>query len=87
MYDADFAVTKNEKDELTVSLNTEVDSLDIYYSFDNSYPDNFYPKYSGPVVVPQDAIMMRVITYRGNKPVGRMNNMPIEELKKRASDK
>ena len=84
MFDADFAVTKNDKNELTVSLKTEVDGLDIYYSFDNSYPDNFYPKYTGPVVVPVDAIMMRVITYRGNKPVGRMNNMPVEELKKRA---
>ncbi len=85
LFDADFAVTKNDKNELTVSLKTEVDGLDIYYSFDNSYPDNFYPKYTGPVVVPHDAIMMRVITYRGNKPVGRMNNMPVEELKKRAA--
>lgn len=87
MYDADFAVTKNDKNELTVSLKNEVDSLDIYYSFDNSYPDNFYPKYKDPVMVPQDAIMMRVVTYRGNKPVGRMNNMPVAELKKRAGIK
>jgi hexosaminidase len=84
MYDADFNVSKNEKGELTVSLSTELEGLDIYYSFDNSYPDQFYPKYTMPVLVPKDATLMRVITYRGKQPVGRMNNMPVEILKKRA---
>ena len=27
--------------------------------------------------------MLRVITYEGNKPVGRMLTMPVEELKRR----
>ncbi len=83
MYDPDFKVSRNEKSELTVSLSTEVEGLDMYYSFDNSYPDHFYPKYTSPVVVPIDATLMRVITYRGKKVVGRMNNMPVEILKKR----
>jgi hexosaminidase len=87
MYDADFKITKNNKGELVVTLTTEIEGLDIYYSFDNSYPDNFYPKYTGPLTVPVDANLLRVITYRGNQPVGRMNNMPVEELKKRASVK
>ena len=84
MYDPIFKVTKNDNNEVTVDLSTEIDGLDIYYSFDNSYPDNFYPKYTAPVVVPKDATVMRVITYRGKKVVGRMNNMPVAELKKRA---
>ncbi|MFN8253346.1 MAG: family 20 glycosylhydrolase [Ferruginibacter sp.] len=87
MYDPDFAVTKNAKGELVVSLSTELEGLDIYYSFDNSYPDYFYPKYNGPVTVPIDASLMRVVTYRGKQPVGRMNNMPVEVLKKRADKK
>lgn len=87
MYDPAFAVTKNDKNELAVGLTTEVDGLDIYYSFDNSYPDYFYPKYTGPVAVPKDATLMRVITYRGKQVVGRMNNMPVAELKKRAGIK
>lgn len=87
MYDADFKVSKNNKGELLVSLNTEIEGLDIYYSFDNSYPDHFYPKYTGSLTVPVDANLLRVITYRGNQPVGRMNNMPVEELKKRANKK
>ncbi len=87
MYDPEFKVVKNSKGELTVSLSTEIEGLDIYYSFDNSYPDHFYPKYSAPVTVPIDATLMRVITYRGKQPVGRMNNMPVAELKKRAEKK
>ena len=64
-----------------------MEGLDIYYSFDNTYPDRFYPKYTGPVAVPKDALLMRVITYRGKEPIGRMNNMPVAELKKRAGVK
>ncbi|MBL0357423.1 MAG: family 20 glycosylhydrolase [Chitinophagaceae bacterium] len=87
MYDPEFKVVKNDKAELTVSLSTELDGLDIYYSFDNSYPDLFYPKYTGPVTVPVDATLMRVITYRDKQPLGRINNMQVAELKKRAEKK
>jgi hexosaminidase len=87
MYDPDFKVTKNEKGELVVTLSTELEGLDIYYSFDNSYPDHYYPKYTGPLTVPIDASLLRVITYRGKQPIGRMNNMPVDVLKKRADKK
>jgi len=36
------------------------------------------------LVPPIDAKVLKVITYRGKNPVGRMMNMPIEELEKRA---
>lgn len=84
MYDPIFKVSKDEKAQLVVALSTEIDNLNIHYSFDNSPPDSFYPKYSAPLVVPKDASQLRVITYRGKKPMGRMNNMPVAELKKRA---
>ncbi len=87
MYDPDFKVTKNEKGELVVTLSTELEGLDIYYSFDNSYPDRYYPKYTAPLTVPVDASLLRVITYRGKQPIGRINNMPIEVLKKRVGKK
>ena len=77
----------NNNGQLLIDLSTEIEGLDIYYSFDNSFPDNFYPKYTAPVVVPKDATLMRVITYRGKQAVGRMNNMPVDMLKKRAEKK
>ncbi|TKB98044.1 beta-N-acetylhexosaminidase [Pedobacter cryotolerans] len=84
VYDPIFGVKRSADRNLLVTLSTEVEGLDIYYSFDNSFPDRFYPKYTTPLVPPIDAKVLKVITYRGKNPVGRMMNMPIEELEKRA---
>lgn len=87
VYDPIFGVRRAPDRSLLVTLATEVQGLDMYYSFDNSFPDHFYPKYNGPLAVPVDAKVLKVITYRGKTPVGRMMNMPIEELEKRAGKK
>jgi hexosaminidase len=70
-------------DKMNVELTNEIPNLDIYYSFDNSYPDRFYPKYTAPIEVPKDATQLKVITYRGKEPIGRMITMPVAELKRR----
>lgn len=70
-----------------VMLATEIKGLDIRYTFDNSFPDQFYPKYTEPLLVPTDAYMLRMITYKGDKPVGRMITITVDELKKRAKMK
>jgi hexosaminidase len=87
MYDPDFKFKKNDKNEITVEMKMEVPGLAIHYSFDNSIPDNFYPRYSSPIVVPKDASTMKVITYRGDKPIGRLVVFPAAEMKKRAGVK
>ncbi len=87
MYDPIFNVSRTADNQLKIELSTEVEGLDIHYSFDNSFPDNFYPKYTAPLVPPKDAVMLKVITYRGNEVTGRMISMPIEELQKRAGKK
>lgn len=84
MYDPIFTAKKDNDNKLLIELATEIDGLDIYYSFDNSFPDRFYPKYSSIITPPKDAVMLRVITYRGKQAVGRMINMPIAEMLKRA---
>ena len=84
VYDPIFKAGKTADRKLTVDLSLEVEGLDIYYSFDNSFPDRFYPKYMGTLTVPMDAKQLKLITYRGNMPIGRMLTMPVEELKKRA---
>ncbi|MNY61565.1 hypothetical protein D3C86_1982580 [compost metagenome] len=87
MYDPIFRVSRSADKQLLIDLSTEVAGLDIYYSFDNSFPDRFYPKYTEKLTPPKDATMLKVITYRGKNPIGRMMNMPIEELNKRAGRK
>jgi hexosaminidase len=72
--------------QLKVELQTEI-PLDIHYSFDETNPDEFYPKYEKPLIVPKDALHLKLITYRDGKPMGRQINMPIEELQKRSKTK
>ncbi|SDK74674.1 hexosaminidase [Pedobacter sp. ok626] len=87
VYDPIFKVSRSADRQLQIELSTEVPGLEIYYSFDNSFPDRFYPKYTEKLTPPKDATMLKVITYRGKTPIGRMMNMPIEELNKRAGKK
>jgi len=84
VYDPIFKAGKTADNKLTIDLSTEIEGLDIYYSFDNSFPDRFYPKYMNTLTAPIDAKQLKVITYRGKEAVGRMLTMPIAELKKRA---
>jgi hexosaminidase len=75
-------------DDFTVGLSTEIKGLTIYYSFDNTNPDPWYPKYNGsPLVFPAGATYLNVITYRDGEPVGQQINMSKDELSKRLDDK
>ena len=87
MYEPDFKFTKNDKNRITVEMKTELQDISVHYTFDNSFPDDFYPAYSKPVEIPIDASTMKVVTYRGNKQVGRLLVFPIAEMKKRAGIK
>ena len=87
VYDPIFRASRTDKKDLQIELSTEPNGLDIYYTFDNSFPDRFYPKYTAPLIAPKEAVMLKVITYKGKEPVGRMIAMPLEELKKRADAK
>src|SRR5699024_7221601 len=77
------AEKKNGK--LMVVLDTKIPHLDIYYTFDQSFPDKFYPKYTGePIAVPYGASQLRVVTYKNGKQIGRQIICPVKVLEKRA---
>jgi hexosaminidase len=84
MFDPGFTVKKDAKDSVLVAMDTELEGLDIHYSFDNSFPDSFYPKYESPLSIPRDASVLKAVTYRNGRPVGRMISMPVAELRRRA---
>ncbi len=84
VYDPTFKAIRNADKSLGVTLTPEIPGLDIYYSFDNSSPDRFYPKYTSTLLVPIDATQLKVVTYKGKQQVGRILIMPVEELNKRA---
>jgi hexosaminidase len=72
---------------LKLTMETEIEGLDIYYSFDGSFPDNFYPKYAKPLVIPKDALDVNVVTYRDGVKVGKIIKLPVAELEKRVKRK
>jgi hexosaminidase len=87
VYDPIFTAKRVKDTTISIELATEVEGLDIHYTFDNSFPDNYYPKYTAPLTPPSDAVALRVITYRNGKPAGRLITMPLEEMRKRAGIK
>ncbi|QPH38781.1 beta-N-acetylhexosaminidase [Pedobacter endophyticus] len=84
IYDPIINVKRSPDRQLMIELTPEIDGLDIYYSFDNSTPDRFYPKYTSALVPPKDASMLRIITYRGKQPIGRLISIPVTDLQKRS---
>ncbi|MHA8079677.1 beta-N-acetylhexosaminidase [Aquirufa regiilacus] len=84
MYEPIIAVKRNTNGELMVQLSTEISGLTIHYSFDHSFPDQFYPEAKGSVIVPKDATVMKIVTYRGNKAMGRTIDLTINDMIKRA---
>ncbi|QEC68179.1 family 20 glycosylhydrolase [Panacibacter ginsenosidivorans] len=74
---------KDFKGSPEVSISTEIEGLDVYYSIDESIPDNYFPKYSKPIVMPADAEHLKVITYKNGKQVGQLISLSIDQLKSR----
>jgi hexosaminidase len=83
VYDPIVTVSNGPDNQMKIELSTEPEGLDIHYSFDNSFPDRFYPKYTAALIPPKDATTLKVVTYRGKEQKGRIIAMPLEELKKR----
>ncbi|MGN6803120.1 MAG: beta-N-acetylhexosaminidase [Ginsengibacter sp.] len=88
MYNAIFTPERIKNSDFGVTLSTEVKGLDIYYTFDQTNPDNFSPKFDGkPIQFPVGATQLNVITYRDGKPIGEQINMPKDVLQKRLDQK
>ncbi|MDM4766202.1 family 20 glycosylhydrolase [Pelomonas sp. SE-A7] len=84
LYDPIIKTSETAVGGLRVEMTPEIDGLSLYYSFDGSFPDEFYPRYAAPLAVPKDAALLRVIAYRDGKPLGRMITLPVTELRKRS---
>ena len=83
MYEPIIDVKRNVNGEIVVQLSTEISGLTIHYSFDHSFPDLLYPEAKGSVTVPKDATVMKIITYRGNKAMGRTIDLTVADMIKR----
>ncbi|MBS1633411.1 MAG: family 20 glycosylhydrolase [Bacteroidetes bacterium] len=82
MYEPMFSIS-GSGEKYFVKMETQVAGVELHYSFDNAYPDRYYPEYKGPVAIPPDASLLRVICYKDGKQVGRNISITIEKLKER----
>jgi hexosaminidase len=87
VYEPKFNLSRDKNGQLQIEIQTEVDNVSVYYTFDNSFPDYFYPQYKRALIAPKDAVTLRVVSYRGKQQMGRMISVPIADLEKRAPKK
>lgn len=88
MYNVIFEPARIKNSDFGVTLTTEVKGLDIYYTFDNTNPDQFSPKFDGrPIQFPLGATYLNAIAFRDGKPIGEQINMPKDVLEKRLDQK
>ncbi len=83
IYDPIITVQK-QNGKTTVTIESEVPGLDIYYTVDDAMPSRYSPKYSKPFDLPEGGpVTLRVISYRGGKPLGHLITLGPDNLKNR----
>lgn len=75
--------TKMEDGKLVLHMEPEMPGLDLYFTTDDVMPDNFSPKYSAPVALPDGPITLRVQAYRDGKPIGHLITLKRKQLEDR----
>jgi len=87
MYDPDISMIKADKDDYRIVFTPEIKGLDVYYTFDCTFPDNHSAKYDGqPIKTPKGSSEIWAITYRDGKPIGRLLVIKFDELKSRLGE-
>ena len=79
-FDPVIRVNKNNAGNYLISVTSEINGLDIYYSFEGPDPDNFYPLYSQPLEIPKGADTFKAVTYRNGKQIGKIVTLKIKDI-------
>ena len=67
-----------------IVMTCEAEDYRIHYSFDESYPDRFYPVYNGPLEIPGGAGRIRAVAVKEpGRESGRVVTIDLKELEKR----
>lgn len=77
--------TKKEGQKLICTINNDVAGTEVYYTINDSFPDEFAIKYTQSFEIPKGNVKLRAISYRNGKPIGRMLQIHRAELEKRAT--
>ena len=82
-YDA-IIKTAMKNDTIILTMDKELSDLDIYYTIDDTMPDDHSLRYTNAVALPNGPVTLRAITYRNGKPIGHLITLKQDELQKRA---
>jgi hexosaminidase len=84
VYDGIVTAAKKEG-KIVVTVSTEIDGLDIFYTLNETLPDLYSTRYTGEITIPEaNELTFKVITYRNGKPIGKIIALSKDELMKRA---
>jgi hexosaminidase len=84
IYDPEISMVKSSEGDSRIVFTPEILGLDVYYTFDCTFPDQFSVKYEGnPIAMPKGSTEIWAITYRDGKPIGRLLVITFDELKTR----
>lgn len=72
--------------QLKIAMKTEVEGLSLFYTFDNTIPDIYSNMYTDTLSIPKNASILRVAAYKGQEQAGRLIDITIDALKKRATE-
>lgn len=76
----------DKEHRLKIAMKTEIEGLSLFYTFDNTIPDIYYNMYTDTLSIPKNASMLRVAAYKGQEQAGRLIDITIDTLKKRAAE-
>ena len=75
------AVRTKDNRSYALKLSTEIKGLDIFYTFDGTNPDPYYPKYTGePISFPVGATQITANTFRNGKMVRQQVTIKKDDL-------
>ncbi len=84
IFDPYVSSVKNNEASIQIELATEAGDIEMFYSFDGTFPDKYAQKYMNmPVAIPKGASDIRVISYRNGRPIGRQLSLSTQDLKAR----
>lgn len=76
----------DKEHRLKIAMKTEIEGLSLFYTFDNTIPDIYSNMYTDTLSIPKNASMLRVAAYKGQEQAGRLIDITIDTLKKRAAE-
>lgn len=83
VYNPVITLKKHPMGMIEIGLSHELPNTYLYYSTDNTIPDDHFPLYTQPFLMPKGSDRVKVVAYRNGKPIGRMVEVTLPDMEKR----